>query len=244
MNRWDIINAFIEKHNYKTYLEIGYYKGWSFDQVKCEHKAAVDPNPSKTPEQEALPYYGFITDRVPDLSAPFDKVDLTFSEIITKSKSDDFFSRLILDVAKWDIIFIDGLHEASQVEKDIKNALKFLSPGGTIVLHDCNPPKYEHTTTGIGGCWTGDTYRAFVKFRLQYPEYESFTVDTDWGCGVILTPPVVGFHIDYGIKEINRLLNWDYFNEHRSDLLNLISVEEFKTKVNEGITDSNSPTIR
>jgi hypothetical protein len=235
MNRWDIINAFIEKHNYKSYLEIGYYKGWSFDQIKCEDKTAVDPNPCKTRRDEAVVYgtvLGPIYDRETD--------ELISEGHIYKLTSDDFFS--VLDDTKWDIIFIDGLHEASQVEKDIKNALKHLSPKGTIVLHDCNPPKFEHTTTGIDGCWTGDTYKAFVKFRLQYPEYESFTVDTDWGCGIIITPPRPGNYIDLATEYINERIEWDHFTKWREDLLDLISVEEFKTRLNERTTDSDSTT--
>lgn len=48
MHRWDVINHFIKKHNYHSYLEIGYFKGWSFDNVQAPFKIAVDPNPSKT----------------------------------------------------------------------------------------------------------------------------------------------------------------------------------------------------
>lgn len=216
LNRWDVINAFIEKHNYKRYLEIGYYKGWSFDQVKCQNKWAVDPNPCKFPEQEKM-LYGT-------------------TGVINKMTSDDYFV-MQTEGAVYDIIFIDGLHEASQVEKDINNALKHLSPGGTIVLHDCNPPKYEHTTTGIDGCWTGDTYKAFVKFRLQYPEYESFTVDTDWGCGVICNNFIRDWTVDTPTEEILPMLEWEYFSVNKTYLLGLISVEEFKTKMNEGITN-------
>ena len=50
--------------------------------------------------------------------------------------SDDFFAS---NTRTFDIIFIDGLHEAHQVLKDINNALRFLKPNGTIVMHDCNP---------------------------------------------------------------------------------------------------------
>ncbi len=56
MQRWDIINHFIEKNNYKKYLEIGYYKGWSFDKVICDEKTAVDPTPSKTSCQVSMEY--------------------------------------------------------------------------------------------------------------------------------------------------------------------------------------------
>ena len=45
---------------------------------------------------------------------------------------------------KFDLIFIDGLHLANQVQKDIENSLKFIKDEGFIVLHDCNPPSEYH----------------------------------------------------------------------------------------------------
>jgi hypothetical protein len=220
MNRWDIINHFIKKNNYKSYLEIGYYKGWSFDQVICENKEAVDPNPCKTIEQES-------------------KMGM-FNEpegLIIKATSDQFFNNLSSPNDKWDIIFIDGLHESEQVYKDIMNSLDHLSEGGTIILHDCNPPKYEHTTTGIDGCWTGDTYKAFIRWRYENFEQFSYTIDTDWGCGIINpnfseTKIKMGVYIDetddYSAFPIEKgINNWSEFDEHRKKLLNLISVEEF-----------------
>ena len=43
MQRWDIINALINKNNYKTYLEIGTQHGNCFTQVKADYKECVDP---------------------------------------------------------------------------------------------------------------------------------------------------------------------------------------------------------
>lgn len=228
MNRWDIINSFIEKHNYKSYLEIGYYKGWSFDQVKCEKKYAVDPNPCKNEAQQKMPNG--------EMVGPIVETE----HIINKTTSDSFFFNLP-DYVKYDIIFIDGLHEASQVTKDIHNALDHLKPGGIIVMHDCNPPEYLHTTTGINGCWTGDTYKAFIKWRLQNPMYDSYTIDTDWGCGVITQDIVYLDWLEYHDIDTSKETEWSYFDQHRKDLLNLISIEEFKTKLNERIENSNSP---
>lgn len=231
MTRWDIINSFIQKHNYKSYLEIGYYKGWSFDQVNCGEKTAVDPNPCKTEEQQKALYGEQVG------KSPF--------HLIFKLTSDTFFKNL-RPVDQWDIIFIDGLHESTQVEKDIHNALKHLSPQGTIVLHDMNPPTLEHTTTGDKhGNWNGDCYKAFVKFQLQYPEYEAYTIDTDWGCGVIHNPPRDGGEIGWidTWKDFKGVINdWGYFDRNRKSLLNLISVEEFKTKLDERTTDTDSTT--
>lgn len=226
MMRWDVLNAFIEKYNYKSFLEIGYFQGWSFDNVRCAEKTAVDPNPLKTEQQRNAPYNTLLSGE-------------GINEDIWKLTSDDFFKMAaVQDHWKMDLIFIDGLHEASQVAKDIENSLKHLSPGGTIVLHDCNPPKYEHTTTGIDGCWTGDTYKAFVKWRLQNPSYDSYTIDTDWGCGVITQDIIYLDWLEYHDRDASKQTQWDYFDNHRKELLNLISVEEFLKKTNERTKDN------
>lgn len=231
MMRWDVINHLIEKNNYKTYLEIGYFQGWSFDNVICQQKEAVDPNPLKNEAQAAAPYTALLA------------ASTTSYAYLHKLTSDMFFLRQPMD-SKWDIIFIDGLHEAKQVTKDIENSLKHLSPKGTIVLHDCNPPKYEHTTTGIDGCWTGDAYKALLRFRgynnSQYPNpYHIYTIDTDWGIGIIQESKST---FDEEVSCLRHITesdeDWDVFNINRKELLNLISVEEFLKRTNE---NSNSP---
>lgn len=214
--RWDIINYLIKKNNYNSYLEIGYYKGWSFDRIECEYKIAVDPNPCKTLEQEAAPKGSII---VGDLGKGEEFTESKVSGSIYKITSDEFFEKYG-EHNKFDIVFIDGLHQADQVYRDIMNSLKILNEGGVIVLHDCNPPLYEHTTTGIDGCWTGDTYKALLKFRARFPHY-IVTVDTDWGIGII-SQPKEGLQ-----SSISEVLTWETFNKNRKELLNLITPEEF-----------------
>ena len=41
--RYDIINALIQKFNYKSYLEIGYRDGVCFNKIKINDKVSVDP---------------------------------------------------------------------------------------------------------------------------------------------------------------------------------------------------------
>lgn len=211
MMRWDIINALIKANNYNSYLEIGYYKGWSFDNVDCQNKTAVDPNPCKTTEQE----------NTPEGQTIFEKNNCT----IVKTTSDKYFHWLdsLPDdiVSGWDIIFIDGLHEAEQVYRDIQNSLRYLNEGGTIVIHDCNPPRYEHTTTGIDGCWTGDTYKGVIK-SLFYLPVQLRTVDTDWGVGIMT---VVGSkYMEVSEPEPD----YETFAAYRDEYLNLITPEQFK----------------
>jgi len=50
--------------------------------------------------------------------------------------SDEFFA---FNTQKFDLIFIDGLHQSDQVDKDILNSIRSINIGGTIVVHDCNP---------------------------------------------------------------------------------------------------------
>lgn len=205
LKRWDIINHLIKKNNYTSYLEIGYYKGWSFDRIDLYNKFAVDPNPCKTPRQEMWSYGANIDNEV------------------IKMTSDEYFA-FISSEQKYDIIFIDGLHESQQVDRDIQNALKHLNPGGTIVLHDLNPPTELHTTTGDkDGNWNGDCYKSIINLQANIG-VDLYTVNTDWGVGVVKPNPDNKW-IPYQVKYYDG--TWKYFDEHRRDILNLISPEEF-----------------
>lgn len=100
--------------------------------------------------------------------------------------SDDFFEQYD---NTYDIIFIDGLHEHSQVYRDILNALSHLNSNGVIIMHDCHPMTETHQLhkfTHSGGDWTGDCWKAFIKARATLP-YEMYVYDYDWGCGIIDT---------------------------------------------------------
>lgn len=91
---------------------------------------------------------------------------------------------------KFDIIFIDGLHEHKQVWKDICNALEHLNHKGVIVLHDCMPKSEKMQITDTKSHqneeWTGDVWKAYYKAKICLP-YKIYVVDTDYGCGIIDT---------------------------------------------------------
>jgi hypothetical protein len=220
MQRWDIINHLIKENNYKNYLEIGYYKGWSFDQIRCQLKEAADPNPCKDDKQVAAEYgWGIGVE----------------DGLIFKSTSDDFFLTRIERTNRnmvFDIVFIDGLHEATQVERDIYNSLKHLSEGGTIVLHDMLPPTLEHATTGDKyGNWNGDCYKALLAFIRDdiFGNYVVRIVDTDWGCGIIQRSDIPVERME-GMHNYNRAIEqFDYFFENKDKLFEIITPEEFLT---------------
>ena len=199
MERFDLINYLIDKKKLKNYLEIGVRNPDDcFNRINCEIKHSVDP---------------------------CIEID---SEVDYKFTSDSFFSLLVngsIDLPpdyKWDIIFIDGLHISSQVERDVINSLEHLSDNGFILLHDCNPPSIYHARENYdGGEWTGTVWKAFYKFRSSRDDLKMFTVDTDWGVGVI----------QKGVQECcsfdNPYYEYLYFESRKKEHLNLISVEEF-----------------
>lgn len=193
MTRIDIINHFIVKNKYKTYLEIGVQNGISFSKVNCEYKVGVDP-------------------------APLCKVDY-------KMTSNDFFKQ---NKQTFDVVFVDGLHEHSQVYMDIINSLNCLNKGGTIVCHDMNPiSEYMQLIPRPNkrGPWNGDCWKALVSLSFFNPEIEYYTIDTDYGCSVITNPKNI---TNINKDDILTGYTYDKLNNNRKQILNLISVKEFK----------------
>ena len=153
-----------------------------------------------------------------------------------KLTSDDFFeelnhSRILFSGIKFDVIFIDGLHLAEQVDRDITNALDYIKDDGFIILHDCNPPtawhareEFSYNFTPAGKQWNGTTWKAFMKWRFN-SNVQSCCIDSDWGVGIISKNIPIG-------KSINTKNQFYEFSEllaNRVEYLNLIDFAEFKT---------------
>jgi hypothetical protein len=136
--------------------------------------------------------------------------------------SDAFFAQ---NKKQCDIVFIDGLHTAEQVAKDIDNALSCLAPGGAIILHDCNPetefeqrdiPEYDGK-----GVWVGTVWKTFARLRMTRPDLAMRMIDTDFGCGII----------ERGQQEcfpMRENIDYSFFVQNREKLMNVIPPEEFK----------------
>ena len=143
--------------------------------------------------------------------------------------SDDFFKDLKKD-DKYDIILIDGLHTEEQVDKDIANSLFHLSDGGSIILHDCNPPSEFHAKEipfydpPISAEWNGTVYKSLIKLRMTRTDLNLITIDEDYGIGIItkkqsLFPKLENNH---------HFDSWEFFVQNKKEILNLVSYEEYK----------------
>ena len=139
--------------------------------------------------------------------------------------SDAFFNDIHFGPFKFDVVFVDGLHEAKQAWRDVWHASKRLKPGGFIVMHDCLPPTWMHAGPepygGPGSAWNGDVYKAAVQATRLFSDV--VTVDTDWGCTVIRPANNKGLMS----RELTVDMDWHEFNDKREDLLNIITPEEF-----------------
>lgn len=136
--------------------------------------------------------------------------------------SDQFFAQHN-PADKFDIIFIDGLHQSDQVLKDIDNSLDVLAEGGTIVVHDCLPEaEYQQVREDNNREWTGDVWKAVALLKGTRANLDIKVVDHDWGCGIIR----VGKQNLTKYKTIEEL-NWSVFENERDTIMGVISYDEF-----------------
>lgn len=209
--RYDVINLCLNTLNRETtYLEIGVrYPEDNFDKIESKLKYSVDPG-------------------IENEKNPVD-FKLTSDAFFAKLKRDEILSKEI----KFDVIFIDGLHLAEQVERDIANSLNFMKEDGFVILHDCNPPTEFHAREEYGyllspatGFWNGTTWKAFFKYRSRM-DVSSCCVDADWGIGVLSKKKI--FDASSTVK--NPFYEFKVLEENRKNSLGLISYFEFQQRL-------------
>jgi hypothetical protein len=177
-DRIQIIQKIIDRIAAENYLEIGVFNGDCFLQIRCPRKTAVDPVPT-------IPFKGRLKNWLKGLRTR-----------IRATTSDDFFSSLEPG-ARFDVIFIDGLHTCAQALRDVENSLRCLNDGGVILMHDCNPgfAAAAHPAgslaeaaalnlPGWNGEWTGDVWKTVCRLRSR-PDLRVFVLDCDFGVGVV-----------------------------------------------------------
>ncbi len=208
MNHVQIINYLINTYNFKTYLEVGVYNGINYNQIKCDNKECCDP---------------CVCTNI------IIKCDITY-----KTTSDEMFEQMPAN-KKYDIIFIDGMHDEAFVDRDIMNSLKHLNKNGVICLHDTFPPtklavkKYD-TYANNRGTWCGDVFKSILK--LNQTDLEYYTVkNNDFGLTVIkyydnFNVDLQKLITDYEYEDIFSSTN--VTTDLGNKLLHEISVDEFK----------------
>ncbi len=207
MDRTIVLQTSIDQKHANVYLEIGVNKGANFLKIRAKTKVAVDP-----------------MFRIAD-GYQSDTVNQFYEET-----SDEFFETQSdwLSQHGIDVVLIDGLHTYEQSLKDVLNCLQYLNEGGVIVMHDCNPqskasahPVLSEASQieGWSGAWHGDVWKTIVYLRSQHPDLNVFTLDCDWGLGILSkgTPEEM---LDYSDEDIASL-TYEDLDKNRSKFLNL-----------------------
>ena len=134
-----------------TYLEIGVESGATLQLARHSRIVlGVDP------VARAIPY------------------ELPAGTRLFNETSDHFFSRgraSLLDSAKLDLCFIDGMHWFEFALRDFHNAERWCKPGSLIFLHDClaahGAAALRQRRTSF---WVGDTWRALEWLISRRPD--------------------------------------------------------------------------
>lgn len=196
-NRTDILNFLAAVNGCRKYLEIGVRDPRvNFDRVAVRDKIGVDPSP------EGRVAFALTSDE--------------FFEALSEASRPESF----------DLIFVDGLHIADQVERDIANSLKYLAVGGAVVVHDCNPPSEVAQSRDYDGIsvWNGTVWKAWVKLRATRSDLAMQVVDVDYGCGVIRRGNQTCIPITFGSYDE---LEYAALARERKALLNLVEPWDF-----------------
>ena len=141
----------------QRYLEIGVARGETIEAIDVKYRVGVDPSPL------------FRVDFLPE------------NLIFFRMNSDDFFYRFT--GKPFQLIFIDGLHEAKQAYRDVMNAFKILDERGFILLDDVWPTDYASSLPSIKKSnrekkiagvshrrWYGDVFKVLSALNYFYPE--------------------------------------------------------------------------
>ena len=226
---YEIINNYIYKPKYNTdlskrhevinsvskpddkYLEIGVETGYTFNNVQMQNKIGVDPSPQFESEKLVL------------------------------KTSDDFFENLNPNTnTKFDIIFIDGLHQCEQVAKDVNNSIRFLNENGKILLDDIIPlnhdeqlkipvrHEYQNGVLKTLVPWTGDVWKIMYHILSAYSQCVEFNYFYHpYYRGVAVLQINESFQIPD--TELDAINNYNYTNDFA---LYIDLIENFKEKQN------------
>ena len=226
--RHDFIQYFINKNAGKNYLEIGVDQGNVFFSIQVKNKIAVDPEFKFDNFKKLTRYIA-----KPNRPALLSNLNAKYFEIT----SDSFFENH-KPTEKFDVCFIDGMHEFDYSTRDAVNCLNHLTDNGVIILHDCNPLNKEEEISfddwkkrGFTGGWKGDVWKTIVCLKAFRKDLNVCVVDTDQGLGIVTkrNPNTPEKPYPFNFKDEAEIRNLDYafFEQNRVALLDLVDVATY-----------------
>jgi hypothetical protein len=178
VGRAQVMRRLVAHYDQPRYLEIGVCEGRTFDRVPAAVKVAVDPE------------FRF------DHTAAERRVPGTTYHQVT---SDEYFGNIVDPDARFDVIYLDGLHTVEQTLRDLLNALPHLQPQGVLVIDDVRPPsalaairdrqEFFEVRHAAGRddekAWMGDVYRLVWFIDTFCQQLSHRVIDNNHGQAVV-----------------------------------------------------------
>jgi hypothetical protein len=137
---------------------------------------------------------------------------------VVHSTTDDYF---LNNQNKFDLIYIDALHEKNQVYKDFKNSFNALNDSGIIIFHDINPLDISQTHFNS----SGDIFELWIELSNTYKVY---TIKGTAGDSVVVFIKSENTKfIDIEVKDYT----YQFFSENRERFISYLNYEEIINKI-------------
>lgn len=137
---------------------------------------------------------------------------------VVHATTDDYF---LNNQNKFDLIYIDALHEKNQVYKDFKNSFNALNDSGIIIFHDINPLDISQTHFNS----SGDIFELWIELSNTYKVYTIKGTAGD-SIGVFIKSENSKF-IDIEVKDYT----YQFFSENREKFISYLNYEEIINKI-------------
>jgi hypothetical protein len=226
LKKFEIVNALASKHGLRKYLEVCTpLTGFTFEKIDTSlfeliERCVYRCSPS---EDDGLQY---------SYRSESDSASNVLDGVFSSAGQQPVY----------DIIFLDPWHDYSISLADITACWRLLRAGGYLVIHDCDPPDEHYASpTHRWGGWCGETYRAYVDFVSFNGDLNFRTIDCDYGCGVIhkvaagsmavQSPSLMLLWMHWAAIGDVSSRKFEFFKEHRRQLLNLCSSDDFQAAV-------------
>ena len=225
VRKWDVVDTLRRQHSLQTMVQI--------------LTPSTGPDMHGRPEVARFPSVTTLTYAAPQHRREFEDAKSlpTLDELETWCRANPL---------RADIVFIDAWHAYDDSVRVLDLALSFLTQGGWIVMHDCDPPDLDAAGPPkelVTMLWCGDTWRAFVDVTSALPAgCEWFVVESDLGIGVVhVQPPrrsVLGNHRRATPRRKQAPegdeAGWNWLVEHRDRVLHPMSIAAWQQLANGG----------
>ena len=138
---------------------------------------------------------------------------------VIHSTTDNYF---LNNKDKFDLIYIDALHEKNQVYKDFKNSFNVLNDSGVIIFHDVNP--FDISQTHFNS--SGDVFELWIELAKTYKVYIIKNEYDGDSVGIFIKSKNYKF-IDIELKDYT----YQFFSENREDFISYLNYEEIINKI-------------